>query len=367
MAQIKVNISDIKKKDFVDAESALGFGRETKFELAPVNNQWLCNQTKQRYNAAYASPGEKAYYERENSVQQKFVKKIDEQTIVDFLKSIAVVEPKFSSAALNITPQTISHYADTSKFADKAKNNLSAKQIQIVLTEELKPEHIKEAIDSLQHDWWTDDYPYYSIHIILKNNDTVKIETNRQPGYMLPWRINKIESYDLNINKFFVAVMGSYKQSNKNRLEGGYLLSQIWDYCYRTFADNAIIRDNWQKLDPVFYNKLKANFKIKDLRDYTTDNGRQVEGILQPNVLPEKAVIKVWENFDSTRFLKKLILFTDSLKRYFKQSNFVFDYYKQFPATQIIFGWYQERSMKWFTPYAKLNLTNLLKPILVFP
>ncbi|MDB5159314.1 MAG: hypothetical protein JWR50_4021 [Mucilaginibacter sp.] len=319
-AQQKVNIGDIKKIDFLDAEGALGFGRKTEFEVTNINNEWLCNQTKQHYDITYSRPGKNAYYEDENAVQQKFVKKVDKQTIIDFLKSIAVVKPKFSSAALNITPQTIIHYADTSKFADKAKNNLSTEQIQIILTEALKPENIKEAIDSLQHDWWTDDYPYCRIQIILKNNDTVKIETNRQPSYMLPWRINKIESYDLNINNFFIAVMGDYKKSNKSRLDGNYLPEQIWDYCYRTFGDNAIIRDHWQKLDPAFYNKLKANFKIKDLRDYSTDKGKQVESILQPYVLPEKAVIKLWINIDSTRFLKKVMLFTDSLRQYFKQS-----------------------------------------------
>lgn len=331
-AQIKLSADEIKKIHLTDSQWALGFSRLTEFDVVNENGQWNCYQTKQKYPDDKFSK-EKDYYAKENSDSRKFVKKIDSEVVEDLLGTIKTLKPDYNWQIYAVDPDILASTVDT-VYLKNWQKKMSAMDHLIFVKELQKASNVKAAIDSLQHYWWTDNVPVCKIEIIKLNNDTVKISTQKQMDYMLPWMINNTPTYDLNINKFFANAMGEYRYSNRGRLTGDNFLYKIQEYIYNNFAAEAIIRYNWNKKFPKQYKLLSSLFDISELSYRDEEIGLWAKNKQLPRNFIIYAEIKMWNDTAIT----KLTQFKDRLLNLAKKGNFVFDYYKNIPKATISFS-----------------------------
>ncbi|MEO6980728.1 MAG: hypothetical protein ABI113_20205, partial [Mucilaginibacter sp.] len=324
---------EIKKIHLIDSEWALGFSRLTEFDIVNENNKWNCYQIKQKYTWDPLDKN-KDYYAKQNSEQRKFVKKINAEAINGLFKTISTVKPAHNWKIYGITPVKVASTVDT-VYLKKWEPKQPKAERQIFVNELKKPANIKAAIDSVQHYSWTDDYPVCAIEIIKRNNDTVKVYSNNQIDYTLPWMVNCASSYDLNINKFFADAMGDYRNSNHDRLTGTDFIYKIQEYIYDNFATEAIIRNKWSLAFPSQYKALSQGFEVGHMR-YSNDG---VSLFARSNQLPRAFTINAEMKMGDDTDLTELIHFKDSLAARVKKGNFVFNYYKDSPNATVSFGY----------------------------
>lgn len=331
-AQVKISPGEIKKIHLADSEWALGFSRLMEFDILNENGQWNCYQTKQKYpNDRFGK--DKDYFARENSDSRKFIKKIDDELIGGLLGTINTIKPDYNWQIYGIDTDAVATTVDT-VYLKNWEKKMSAMEHLIFVKELQKVSNVKAAIDSLQHYWWTDDAPACAIEIIKRNNDTVKISTQKQMDYMLPWMINGTPSYDLNINKFFTSAIGDYRYSNRNRLTGDNFIYKIQEYIYNNFATEAIIRYKWNKYFPKQYKFLNTQFAISDL---SYDN-ESIRLFAKNKQLPQNFVMHSVIDMGNDTAITQLVQFKNRLLGPAKKGNFVFDYYKNLPKAFISFS-----------------------------
>src|SRR3569833_21985 len=332
VAQVKIYTGEIKKIHLIDSEWALGFSRLTEFDILNENGQWNCYQTKQKYpNDRFGK--DKDYFARENSDSRKFIKKIDDELIGGLIGTINTIKPDYNWQIYGIDADEVATTVDTGYLKNWEKK-ISAMEHLIFVKELQNVSNVKAAIDSLQHYWWTDDVPVCAIEIIKRDNDTVKISTQKQMDYMLPWIINDKPSYDLNINKFFTSAIGDYRYSNRNRLTGDNFIFKIQEYIYNNFATEAIIRYKWNKYFPKQYKFLSTQFAISDL---SYDN-ESIRLFAKNKQLPQNFVIYAAIRMGNDTAITQLVQFKNRVLGPAKKGNFVFDYYKDLPKAAITFS-----------------------------
>lgn len=114
--------------------------------------------------------------------------------------------------------------------------------------------NVKSIVRSIQGRHWTDDYPFTSI-LIIRKGDTLRVQSNGQYPYMMPWRVNDKIIYNSGIPTSISDMFPERMQSNKVRLRGDnfgfHLIFQV---------NESLIEDH--------RNYIKA--KLKYPRQFTT-------------------------------------------------------------------------------------------------
>ncbi len=92
--------------------------------------------------------------------------------------------------------------------------------------------NIKSIVSSIQGRHWTDDYPFTSI-LIIRKRDTLRVQSNGQYPYMMPWRVNNKIIYNSGIPTSISEMFPKGMPSNKVRLGGDsfdyYLINRVYE------------------------------------------------------------------------------------------------------------------------------------------
>ncbi|MGZ3757990.1 MAG: hypothetical protein ACXVAY_11010 [Mucilaginibacter sp.] len=342
-AQKEIPANEIKKINLIDIQwSPTGISRQTSFEIFKGDSSWLCYQTKQLYRGdgmLLEKLKNAEYLKKEISDDRKFVKKINSQTIDSLLKTITVIKPTINYNAFGIKPAIVINNPG-SIFPENVSNKFTSQHSKIITKAIKNKQHIHRAIDYLVfHDFWTDDYPTCVIEIILKNNDTTKIVSRQQMEYMMPWTINKIKSFDININHFFINATGDYLYSNKYRLSGSGMPRKIYQYIYENYAHKQLIEFDWKMLHPNLYKKITGNFKI----DYKPYRGFKLTvSQMRPNFYFDANL-----NIGDSTAVNWLVNYKDTIVQSYKVDNFVFKYYRYDENASIVFGFLRSAPFKY--------------------
>ncbi len=320
-AQPVVNLKDIRKINLIDASWGLGASRLTTFEIVPENGSWKCYQTKQKYEGIYFKKVEKAsdLVNPLNTDKRIFVKNISDTLLVALLNTIKITKPVFKPEYIYISKDSVLNninYAALKKLHMKFGTPQRDTFFKLLNNGQL----IDRAKISLQRDYWTDDSPFCGIHIINKNNDTLKIETQRQVDYMLPWLINGTPSYDTSISRFFMASIGDYPFSAKLRLNGNWIYGKVYDYIKRTYTDEIFAREHIEKLSETNLNLLQKYFEIGKTVPYNDDFSLE----LSPRQFSGKIGITAIVDIKNSEQVNQLISFSeDTVKAFFDSGNFL--------------------------------------------
>jgi hypothetical protein len=241
-AQVNISINDIVKIHLTDGAGYLGGYYRNDYDLLPEDGQWKSYQTREQFRKPnYKARNPQKVWELKDSVEHKLIKVVTEDSINLLLRTLSSVKPKFTPADLKISIPQITERIDTTYLKNQDKE-----RVQLFNSFFDTPAKLYHLLDTMQYDFWTDDYPYAVIEIIKKGGDTVKVVTTRQVDYMLPWQINGVTTYDLKINEFFISSTGL----KDHRMSGKYISSRIHSWVDFLYARDAFERLRWQELAP---------------------------------------------------------------------------------------------------------------------
>ena len=314
--QAKVTLNDISKIKLVDGFGGFGVSSRTDYEVVNENGQWVSYLIHEKsQHPAKPKPGEKIPgYQliKIDSTEHKLIKTLREDSIRSFLTSISVINPKFDPANLGITVGRLTRQINEKYFAQKAEN---ARIFDSFFDSKKK---LYKIITDMQNEWWTDDNPYNTIIIYQKNGDSTKIETRRENDYMLPWKINNTETYDIAINQFFI-----YATFLKNhRMGGAFFLQHFYDLVDFNYARFALGIDYWRKHAP-------ENVKyIEQYGDIVKVIGDVKPGVISihPKGLDKRITVGGFIDMMNKSQIERLCRFaTDTLSVFFKNKCFVID------------------------------------------
>lgn len=328
LAQVKIEISDIKKIKLVDFGSGLIGFRKTEFEIVKDSALWKCYQTHQEYS--YRGFKDSALYRRLTTNNRIFVKSINERLISNLLKSLCSIKPVFKPQYINIKPDTL-----IAQLGSQYWKRLNPFEHQVYLKLLNNKKVINASVEALQEGDWTDDYPFCGIEIIKRNNDTVKIESRRQVDFMLPWVINGVKSYDVGINRFFIEAAGDYPISGKTRLSGKWFPITLANHITRFYKNDIIERHNLETKSPFNFALLQKKFKVLRVENW----GKKTKAQLKSKAISANCVITSKFDITNDKQLKCLLAFAnDTLKQFLKTDNFLVKAFRKNKASKMHFS-----------------------------
>ena len=314
LAQVKVNTGQVKKIMITDAAGYLTSSFRNEYEIVQENGQWKTYQVRENYykpNLKNRNPAK--IFEQRDSVMHRFIKSVTQDTLVRFLQTLFVIRPRFVASDLNISIPEIRQKIDTSflKYLDKDKHGLFHSFYDT-------PKKLNTILESLQGAYWTDDYPTAKIEIIKNSGDTIRVQTNRQVDYMLPWKINGTASYDININRFYMAATGLYK----HRMAGKGIIYEVYSAVQRLSAD-TLERLRWKEIAPANTAYLRKHFEIIKISESNKESFYSFRSLKISN---KKVRIGGYLNITKTDDIQKLVRFAeDTLRRFLKRPAFMMD------------------------------------------
>jgi hypothetical protein len=320
VAQQKINAQEITKIILQDNEgdmdSDLGISIEVRYE----HGRWNSYQTKVDVEE------DLKHNENKSSDTRIGITTLDKLVVNDFLNSIAVIKPQLDWHIFGITTESLKVGLKPSKLTGKNVPQLS---------DYINDKTIEAGIIASKYDGGMDIGVYCSIQIIKNNNDTIRMESRNQTVCMLPWTMNKHETFDLSINRFFVAAMGNKSYPNKERLQTITMKGAIEEHIYRDYMEIPMRNYRWNYGYPENSSLIESNFSISNLQLQGVD----AHCVLHSNEMPANVFIGATINLANTASVQKLIRFKDTINTGLKSNNFVFKYYRDQPGTKIIFPW----------------------------
>jgi hypothetical protein len=314
-AQVRVTVNEIAKIHFVDGAGYLGGFYRNEYDLMPGRGQWKMYQTRESYSRPVVKRSDsKSNLLSKDAAIHQFVKNIDQDSVGIFLKSVNRIKRTFNPADLNISIPALIHKIDTAYL-----KGTSQKKRKIFHSFYNTASKLYRLLDLMQHDSWTDDYPYSVMEIIKKNGDSVKVITTNQLDYMLPWRINNVPTYDVQINRFFL----SATNAKNHRMSGNNLSYNLYSNANYLFADDAFERLRWEEISTKNTKYLKQYFdilKIKRIGDdtwFTIHPKKQssrilISGMLDISNRSQLIALKQYAGDTLIRLLKNIPFMIDS-------------------------------------------------------
>ena len=328
LAQVKVNIGQVKKLHLTDAAGYIFSGYRNEYDVVFEDGKWQTYQIREKYdrpNANRKKPGE--VLERKDSLLHRFVKTVDQDTLNKFLTSLSKVKSKFTASDLKVSIPKLRQKIDTSylKYLAKDKHAVFHSFYDT-------PQKLDHILELLQGDGWTDDYPTATIEIIRTSNDTISVITHRQVAYMLPWTINGTTSYDVDINRFFMAATGLYD----HRMGGKYLSSQVYSTVQYKYAADALERLRWEESAPANTNYLKRHFQIIKISKSNEESSYSFRPLKIKN---DKVRLNGYLKITKTEDLQRMVRYAeDTLGTFLKRPAFMMDSCKLKKGCLINFG-----------------------------
>jgi hypothetical protein len=242
------------------------------------------------------------------------------------LRSIGKIKPRFNPADLNLSIPKLTQQIDTAYL-----KGMDAKRVQLFNSFFDSPAKLYHLLDTIQYDSWTDYNPYSVMEIVKKQGDTVKLITTAQTEYMLPWRVNNVPTYDVNINQFFINATGVIH----HKLAGERVYRSIYDYADFLYARDAFERLRWQELAPENFKYIRQHFNIIKADRYNADSSTYS---FNPIKLNKHIIINGVLHIAKKDELMRLTRFAeDTLTTFLKSPAFMIDSCMAKPGCTIAF------------------------------
>jgi len=344
-AQQKIAPAEVKKIILDCGSGGIGGGDALEFEVLNEQGKWNSYQT-----AEDVFEKNRPDLNR-HSTGRTGIGTLSAQQITDFLNCIAVIKPQFDAKGLNITAAAL-----ITEIKQKTKDTTgNIIQLNNIITEAV----VRQTITNAMRDGDVDTYRNCSIRIIKSNNDTLKIETSNDYATMLPWTIDKIKTFDMGINDFFIAAMCNRNYINKWILSLHHLKENIYQFIDAEYPDRPIstyrlkycYTDNLKLLK----SKFEAGFKIGEKPGF--DNAYDLT--LKTDRMPTNMQLTAYINPEDRQAILGLIHYSEEIKQYLKKDNFVLKYYSVRPEYHIGFMYVWKPSTNAYTAAAKKNIPSL--------
>ncbi|HST53313.1 MAG TPA: hypothetical protein VLJ61_14980 [Pyrinomonadaceae bacterium] len=176
-------------------------------------------------------------------------KKVQDQLVKNLLDAVdAPALNELDLSNLGLTQDWLDANAEPAvrEYAD-AYYSASAPNLQALYLSSFKNrEFIKQLVPSLFPGGWTDDYPRVEVEITDSGGGAIKIASEVQQDYMLPWEVSKdgqtVKTYNADISRALASLLPK-KFANRERISG--------DGFRRTLAEDVMreIKDQWDLLD----------------------------------------------------------------------------------------------------------------------
>jgi hypothetical protein len=344
-AQQKIVPADVKKIILDCGNDYIPRGGDNyEFEVLNEQGKWNSYQTGE--NVTDSNQPESNIH----SVERTQIGTLSAQQIANFLSCLTVIKPQFDAKALNITPAVL-----IAEIKQKAKDTADN---TIQLSDFITETNVQHAITNAMQDVSVDTYDYCRIRVIKNNNDTLKIETGHSYATMLPWAINKVDTYDMGINDFFIAAMCNRDYPNKEMLSLRHLKENICQFIDADYPAHPIstYRRKYCITDNI--KLLKANFKP----DFAIGEGpgfsNRYDLKLKTNMMPDNMFIFVYINLEEQAGILALINYGKQIDQYLKQNNFALQYYSTRPQYHVEFSYSNSGTNSYITE-AKQNIPAL--------
>jgi len=216
-AQQRIALSDVQKILLTTAEGSMGPSTEIDMEVINENGKWNSYQViRDFFNTDQG--GERSSI----SLERKLIATLSALQITAFLNSIATIKPVLDDHTFNLS---------TAKLKADLQKEVREPGKTSKLNDLIDDAAISRAILGVIKDIGVADWgKTCSISIVKTNGDVLKMETRHLYITMLPWTMNKQDSYDVNINAFFIAAMGNQQYPNRATLDINNLEDCIYDY-----------------------------------------------------------------------------------------------------------------------------------------
>jgi hypothetical protein len=194
--------------------------------------------------------------------QDSIIKKIELETINKLFS-------EFNNDNL-IIKDPLSRYRKDSTWlinnAEKLWNNYdmyTTDEIDIAAIEVLKNySEIKEVIESMQGERWTNDYPYIEVKIIGEK-DTLKITSEGQYPFMLPWIYQKDTMfYNSKISEIIASFLPNTIVSNRKRLSGENFNQILINEIYSYKIEDKVEFIQARRSHPIKFKKIEKYYQI---------------------------------------------------------------------------------------------------------
>lgn len=201
-------------------------------------------------------------------------KKLPYELIVDLLRAIdSPVIPKPNLANLGITQEWLNRNAEKGikEYAEFYFSTAAPNQKELYFSSFKNLTFVEKVLPSLFFFIRTDDYPTIEIEITQTNGHSIKLSSDSQPLFMLPWYIAKdrlkTKTYNAGIAKA-VANLLPKKFANRDRIAGEGFSRELAETVMRE------IEDQWETLNV----ENKAGQYLKQLREKYTIEMAEING-----------------------------------------------------------------------------------------
>lgn len=274
------------------------FAQTRQVETVKITSTWGGLGTPQKSELTITSKS-KRYYVKD--------KKIENQLVNNLLNAIDEPEiSKFELANLGITQEWLNANAEAAvkEYADYYFSAAAPNQQALYYSSFKNLQFIEKILPFVLRGGWTDDYPNFVVEITETNGSKTIVSSDKQPSFMLPWKIVKndktTQTYNANISRALVALLPE-DFPNKERLSG--------ESFRRALAESVMraIKNDWEFLEVE--NKAGSTLNIVK-ENYI---------ILSADINPYHGIDygKMWVNGNTTEKNIHLILRKDSFPKGF--------------------------------------------------
>lgn len=312
-AQVQIDLKEVAKIHLVDGAGYLGGFYRNDYDLVPENGQWKTYQTREKHSRNYHKKVGSKPVEALDSAEHRFIKVIPNDSIRLFLHSLSIIKPKFHPADLKLSIPELRIQLDTGML-----KNLDEESLRVFNSFFDTPAKLYHLLNTMQHDSWTDDWPYSVMEIIKKKGDTIKVVTTSQLDFMLPWRVNNIPTYNLELNRFFI----NATNVKDHRMSGKSLIWHLYRWIDYFYATDAFERLRLRETAPANFKFLQQHFDIIQIAMYNDSSTFVSHPKKQSNHLRVSGPL----NIANKEHLLSLTRYAeDTLKRFLKKRAFMID------------------------------------------
>jgi hypothetical protein len=200
--------------------------------------------------------------------------KVPDKLIANLLSTIdAPVVAKTNLANLGITQKWLNANAEKAmkEYAEEYFSRAAKNQQALYFSSFKNPKFIERVLPKIFNSLHTDDYPIVEVEITETDGRVIKVSSEAQPLFMLPWVIStggrKLKTYNANIGRAVASLMPD-NFANKGRLAGNGLLYE--------FAEAVMdeIEDRWELLNV----ENEAKTYLDQLRTHFTVTAAEING-----------------------------------------------------------------------------------------
>src|SRR5215475_6118437 len=192
---------------------------------------------------------------------------VPDELVANLLSAIdAPVVAKTNLANLGITQEWLDANADNAmkEYAEDYFSRAAKNQQALYFSSFKDPKIIERVLPDIFDSRHSDDYPIVEVEITETNGRVIKVSSEAQPVFMVPWVISrsgrKLKTYNADIGRAVANLMPN-KFANKGRLAGNGLL---WELARAVMYE---IEDRWELLNveneaKPYLDQLRERFTV---------------------------------------------------------------------------------------------------------